>query len=225
MACTGTSAFVPRGLACAAVLLFTLACSSKPPAANQSQPAGAQKLSEASGGAVSGGADEEDGQTSNTVSVIDTQSDKVVASFLVDSRPRDAAFSPDGARAYVTTEIGRTVAVVDTAAHKVIHTIRVPRGENVKPMGVAVSGDGRRVYVATGRGNTVVVFDAASYEPVATIPVGQRVWGLALAPGGRKLYAANSLSNEVSVIDTATDRVIKTLKAGDGPWGIAVAPN
>jgi YVTN family beta-propeller protein len=126
-------------------------------------------------------------------------------------------------RAYVTTEIGRTVAVVDTSARKVIRTVRVPQGNgSVKPMGVVVSGDGRRVYVATGRGNSVVVFDAESFEILANIPTGQRVWGLAVTPDGQKVYAANSLSNDVSVIDTATNRVVKTVKVGDGPWGIAI---
>ena len=64
MACTGASASVPRvrALACAAILLLTLACKPKPPAAEKTQPAGARKLSEASGGAVTGNAGGEDGQ-------------------------------------------------------------------------------------------------------------------------------------------------------------------
>ena len=64
MACTGTSAFVlrVRGLACAATLLLTFACSSKPPSTEQSQPAGARKLAEASGGAATDNVGQEDGQ-------------------------------------------------------------------------------------------------------------------------------------------------------------------
>ena len=122
----------------------------------------------------------------------------------------------------MTAELGRNVSVVDTAAHRVVNTFRVPGAGAVKPLGAVVSNDGRRLYVATGRGNTVVVFDAESFEVLATIPVGQRVWGLALTADGTKLYAANSLSNEVSVIDTATNRVLKSIKTGDGPWGIAI---
>lgn len=67
------------------------------------------------------------------------------------SRPREAAFSPDGKHAYVTTEVGRTLSVVDTSTHTVIRTIELTRGDGVKPMGVVVSVDGRKVYVAMGR--------------------------------------------------------------------------
>jgi YVTN family beta-propeller protein len=118
--------------------------------------------------------------------------------------------------------VGCTVAVVETKTHSVIHTVRIPRGDGVKPMGVVVSRDGRRIYVALGRANAVAVIDATSYQILAKIPVGERVWGLAITPDGKKVYAANGLSNTVSVIDTTTDQVTKTIKAGDGPWGVAI---
>ena len=60
---------------------------------------------------------------------------QVVATILVGSRPREAAFTPDGKRAYVTGEIGGTVSVIDVPAHKVIATIPVGR----MPWGVAIA--------------------------------------------------------------------------------------
>jgi glucose dehydrogenase len=63
MACTGTSAFVLRGLACAAALFAALACGSQPPPPEPTSRLGvAQKLSEPSGGAATGDVGEEDGQ-------------------------------------------------------------------------------------------------------------------------------------------------------------------
>jgi len=67
-------------------------------------------------------------ETGNVVSVIDAQTNAVVSSFLVASRPRDLAFSPDGTRAYVTTEVGRTLEVVDTSTRAVVRTVWLPRG-------------------------------------------------------------------------------------------------
>jgi YVTN family beta-propeller protein len=125
-------------------------------------------------------------ETSNTVSVLDTATNEVAATFMVGPRPRDSAFSPDGRRAYVTTEFGRTAEVVDTSTHTVVRTIRVPGAGDVKPMGVVVSPDGGRLYVATGRADGVVVIDAESYEILATVPAGRRVWGLGLTPDGKK---------------------------------------
>lgn len=85
------------------------------------------------------------------MSVIDTESNTVVANFLVGARPRDAIFSRDGSRAYVTAEIGGTVAVVDVAWHQVIDEIDLG---DAKPVGIAVSPDGRRLYVASGHAPT-----------------------------------------------------------------------
>jgi YVTN family beta-propeller protein len=51
-----------------------------------------------------------------------------VATILVGSRPREAALTPDGTRAYVTGEIGGTVRVFDVPAHKVVATITLEGG-------------------------------------------------------------------------------------------------
>ena len=118
----------------------------------------------------------------------------------VGKRPRDLAFTPDGSRAYVTSEIDGTVWVIDVPTRKAIKVIKLPKDS--KPMGVVVSPDGKRVYVANGRGGTVSVIDAATNTVIHTIPVGQRPWGIALTPDGRKLYTANGPSNDVTVVDT-----------------------
>lgn len=76
----------------------------------------------------------------------------------------------------MTGENDGTVSVVDAAAHRVLHTVKLT-GENVRPMGVVVAPDNRTVYVATGRGDTVVAIDAASSAPKATVRVGERPWG------------------------------------------------
>jgi YVTN family beta-propeller protein len=144
----------------------------------------------------------------------------VTATFLVDVRPRDAAFTPDGALAFVPAEIGGSVSVVDVPRSTVIERIALPAGS--RPAGVLLSRDGRTLYVANGRANTVAMIDVATRAVTGTIPVGQRNWGLGLAPDGATLYAANGLSNDVSVIDTATRTVVATIPVGDGAWGIAV---
>lgn len=74
---------------------------------------------------------------------------------MVGARPREAAFTSDSGRAYVTAENGNVISVVDTKDHTVVKTIQLPRGDagaQSKPKGVVVSADGKRVYVATDVG-------------------------------------------------------------------------
>ena len=68
-------------------------------------------------------------ESSSTVSVIDTQTNQVVTTFLVGARPREAVLTPDSSRAHVTAENGNTVSVVDTKNHQVIKVIDLPRGD------------------------------------------------------------------------------------------------
>src|SRR5205814_8582260 len=60
---------------------------------------------------------------SNTVSVIDTATNTVVATIPVGFRPFGVAITPDGTRAYVTNENSNTVSVIDSATNTVVATI------------------------------------------------------------------------------------------------------
>ncbi|HEX6575518.1 MAG TPA: beta-propeller fold lactonase family protein, partial [Gemmatimonadaceae bacterium] len=144
-----------------------------------------------------------------------------VSTFLVDVRPRAAAFSPGGARAYISAEVGGSVTVVDVAKHEPIGTISLEKGEG-KPVGIVVSHDGRWLYAANGRTSTVSIVDLSRGTVSGTIRVGRRPWGIALSRDGKRLYTANGLSNDVSVIDIASRKVIATIKVGGRPWGVAV---
>ncbi|MFD1275997.1 YncE family protein [Streptomyces kaempferi] len=70
----------------------------------------------------------------DTVSVIKTATNTVVATIPVGDAPREVAVSPDGTRAYVTNASADTVSVINTATNTVVATI--PVGD--LPFGVAI---------------------------------------------------------------------------------------
>ncbi len=108
---------------------------------------------------------------SNTVSVIDTATNTVVATIPVGQGPWEVAITPDGTRAYVTNAFSNTVSVIDTATNTVVATIPVGA------LGVAITPDGTRAYVTNGS-SAVSVIDTATNTVVATIPVGVKsFWG------------------------------------------------
>ncbi len=82
-------------------------------------------------------------QYEDTVSVIDTATNNIIATVDVGSSPTGIAVSPDGTKVYVTNYDDNTTSVIDTATNNVIATVNVGAG----PMGVAVSPDGKKVYV------------------------------------------------------------------------------
>ena len=79
---------------------------------------------------------------SKNVSVIETNSNKVVATIPVGTDPAGVAINPSGTRAYVTNRYSNSVSVIDTSTNSVIKTIHV----GSTPNGVAVNPTGTRVY-------------------------------------------------------------------------------
>jgi YVTN family beta-propeller protein len=154
------------------------------------------------------------------VFVIDLASNTVVKRVAVGPRPRSVAFTPDGARAYVPSENGGTLTVIDAKRLAPVKTIHL--GDGMRPMGTVMAPDGRHLYVSTGRSGKALIVDVATDRVIGSVDAGARPWGIGLAPDGRTLYTANGPSNDVSAIDIATRRLIKKIPVGRGPWGLVV---
>ena len=152
--------------------------------------------------------------------MIDLAKKQTVTSFEVPPRPRSIAFLPNGTRAYVTSENGAALSLVDVDRHVVMQTI--PLGDGIRPMGVVSSRDGSRVYVSTGRSRSVLAVDTATNQVIWSVEAGPRPWGIAVSADGSTLYTANGSSNDVSVIDVASRQVVAKIPVGEGPWGVSL---
>jgi YVTN family beta-propeller protein len=172
-------------------------------------------------------------EQNNTVSVIDTASNTVVATIAVGGFPDGVATTPDGTHAYVTNAFDNNVSVIDTASNTVVDTVSV----GSSPSGIAIMPDApqpndsddrrhqRLAYVTNGADNTVSVIDTAANTVVATVPVGHNPEGVAITSDGVHAYVTNQLDDSVSVIDTVNNTVVATVSGFVLPSGVAVTPN
>jgi YVTN family beta-propeller protein len=165
----------------------------------------------------------------NTISVIDTSSDKVRGEPIsLRFSPYVVAITPDGARAYVTNYDNNAVFVIDTVTNGVLSEIVVR-----EPTGVAISPDGKKAYI-TSRNDEGVA--AISVIDMSIDKVTRRILlntkdsptRIVLAPGGTQAYVVYSSSgNElgrVSVVDIIKESML-TIPVGYTPYGIAITPN
>jgi phospholipase C len=132
---------------------------------------------------------------SDTVSVIDTASDKVTGTFTVGQAPQMIVASPDGRRAYVTCSQG-VYAIDARHGHGRGHRLG---SACAGAHGLAVSHEGTLLYVADAERDQLVVLDAGSGEVVRRVAVGRMPWGVALTSDGAAVYVTNANSDTVSV--------------------------
>lgn len=158
----------------------------------------------------------------DSVSVIDTSSNTVIATITGIASPHGIAVSPDGTHAYVTSKVSGSVSVIDTASNTVTGTILV----GIEPDAVVVSPDGTRVYVGNQISNSVSVIDPASDTVIATVSGISDPSGLAVAPDGAHVFVGAIDSSSIAVIDTTTNSVSATIPVPNFyPISIAVTPD
>ena len=162
-------------------------------------------------------------QGANTVSVVNTATNVIVATVAVGTNPLGVSVSPDGSRVYITNFSSDNVSVINTATNVVVATVAV----GTRPYGISVSPDGSRVYVSnrTSGSATVSVINTATNIVVATVAVGSSPAGVSVSPDGSRVYVSNNISNTISVINTATNTVVATVAVGSGPVGASVSPD
>ncbi|MGC2572467.1 MAG: beta-propeller fold lactonase family protein, partial [Candidatus Nitrosopolaris sp.] len=160
---------------------------------------------------------------SNTVSVIDGKTNKVISNITVGNWPYALSGNPSSNRVYVANLYDNTVSVIDGKTNSVIASITV--GNN--PFAVSVNPSTNRVYAVNAEDSTVSVIDGKTNSVIATIPLGKSTYSesVSVNPSTNRVYVANSHDNTVSVIDGKTNKVIATIPAGKGPFRISVNPS
>ena len=132
--------------------------------------------------------------SSGSVSVIDTASNKVVATIRVGANPNDMTLSPDG-RLFVACSADNTVHVIDTKTLQVVErlstTLTPLAPEGATPDALRIDPKRKILYVANADNNSVAVIDIknpAHSEVMGFIPTGWYPSALALADDGTSLY-------------------------------------
>jgi YVTN family beta-propeller protein len=170
------------------------------------------------------------GVTTNTLEVIDTSLNTVIAT--IPAGIGNLAITPDGSLVFDGNILGNnTVSVVSTATNSVVANISVGPVTNDlwSPTGMAITPDGSQLYVADSDGidehGHVSVIDIASLQVVKSIPV-LHPGGLVIEPKGKYAYVMDGFRSYayVSKIDIASEKKVATdLGLGDlGKPGVGV---
>src|SRR5665213_141895 len=136
------------------------------------------------------------------IDVIDPTTNKVIQTIKGITKPLQAAFSPDGKRAYITSETSEhNLYVVNTATGEIINKVLL----SGRPCMPAITADGKRIFVT--------IEDPGPPIPIADDPLQNHHWD------NRNRVSVNG--GAVDIVDATTLKVTKTIQMrGPGEGGM-----
>ncbi len=150
----------------------------------------------------------------NTVSVIDTERSKVIATIPVAAGPHGMAITQDGHMVYVSGDSSSSVDIIDTASDRVVKTIEVGK----TPNGLALTPDNKLLLVAVYDENRVVFVDTATQTVIAAVTV-PNPHTIAISPDGKLAIATVQEPGHFALafIDLPVRRVVRNMALDKTP--------
>jgi YVTN family beta-propeller protein len=138
--------------------------------------------------------------------VIDLVAKKIVneVDFGHGVRPHCVLFERSSGLLYVTTELDRTVTIVDPHTLKIVGSI--PTNQEQSHM-LATSHDGKFGYTANVSAGTVSVLDLAARKFVTAIPISSTTQRISVSNDDKLVFTADQSKPQLAVIDTATNQI------------------
>jgi YVTN family beta-propeller protein len=148
---------------------------------------------------------------SNSVTFIDTASNKVRHTTYVGRSPHEAMFTPDGKEVWVTVRGENYIQVLDGKTYEPTRRITVPNGPGM----TIFSPDGKYGYVVSSFTPEMVVIDTKRHEVIARVkqaspfspdvaatPDGKQLWFTLKDIGKTQVIDARPPFKEIALLDT-----------------------
>jgi DNA-binding beta-propeller fold protein YncE len=165
--------------------------------------------------------------------VIDIATQKVVGNvdFGHGVRPHCPMFNPKTGMLYVSTELDKTISIIDPKTLKIVDT--VPTGAEESHM-FTISKDGKFAYTANVGPGTVSVIDLHAKKVVTMIPISKTTQRISISPDDKWVFTSDQTKPQLAVID-AKHHTVKswvelpglgygTAPTTDGRWLVVAVP-
>jgi YVTN family beta-propeller protein len=147
----------------------------------------------------------------NSVTFIDTATNKVKGIAYIGRNPHEAFFTPDGKQVWAVVRGEDHLAVIDPATFKETGRIRTTSGPGM----VIFSKDGKLAFVCNSFNPVVEVVDVAKREVIKKIPVVSPFSPfIQVTPDGSEVWLTHKDVGKVTRIDTKTLEVKGTIDTG-----------
>jgi len=160
------------------------------------------------------------GTDGQSIDVIDLKTLKRVGTvdFGRGVRPHCPVYDPVSGMMYVTTELDKTISIIDPKTLKIVGA--VPTSQEQSHM-LTISHDGRLGYTANVGPGTVSVLDMKARKTIAVIPISGNTQRIAISNDDSMVFTADQKTPRLAVIDTATNKVKSWIDLPSVAYGTA----
>ena len=156
--------------------------------------------------------------------LIDVPSRKIVGNidFGHGVRPHQPVLDPASGLLYVTTELDKTITVIDPRTRKIVGA--VPTGQEQSHM-MALSHDGKLGYTSNVGPGTVSVLDMVGRKTLAIIPVSGEAQRISISTDDKLVFTADQTKPQLAVIDAGMRKVKTWVPLPAFGYGSAATPD
>lgn len=164
------------------------------------------------------------GTDGDTIVAIDIASRKVTGDvrFNHGVRPHCPLIGPKDGLLYVTTELDKTITIIDPKTLKIMGAL--PTGQEQSHMAV-LSHDGKRAYTANVGPGTVSVIDVPQRKVLKVIKISDNTQRISITPDDKWVFTADQTKAQMAAIDTTKNELAKWIPMEGIGYGSAVTPD
>jgi len=164
------------------------------------------------------------GSDGTNLVAIDIASRKIIGNvdFGRGVRPHCPLFGPKDGLLYVSTEIDKSITIIDPASLKIVGSIPTDRPESHM---FALSHDGRFGYTTNVGSGTISVLDIKARKTMDVIQIAPVIQRISLSVDDRLAFTSDQSKPRLAVFDTATRKVASWIPLSAPGYGTAPTPD
>jgi YVTN family beta-propeller protein len=161
------------------------------------------------------------GQSTQTIQLIDPNSEKILDEKPIAESWYGLTFSDDGKKLYVSGGNDNIILIYPIINRKLENPSIIKLGEKwpnkISPTGIAVNDKAQILYTVTKENNSLYIVDLKSKKVLNQIDLGAEAYDCLLSPDKKTLYISLWGANEVAVFDTKSNKIVSKIKVENNP--------
>jgi YVTN family beta-propeller protein len=169
------------------------------------------------------------GQSTQTIQLIDVASEKIIAQAVVDKSYVGLAFSEDEKKIYASGGNDNKVLVFNIEGEKLVIdqpiVLGKPMPKKISPTGLCVDDAQNRLYIVTKEDSSLYICDTKTRATLHKINIGAAAYTCLLSSDKKQLYVSLWGDAKVLIIDTKSQTITASIPTNKNPNDMVITKN